>query len=84
MALAQKIRAIRKAVGLTQEEVARRSGLGFTAVSRLERGVATDPHYSTMVAVARALGVPVTMLLPDSDVAMGEAGSAVPLGGAAA
>jgi transcriptional regulator with XRE-family HTH domain len=79
LTLAQKIRAIRKALGISQEEVARRSGLGFTAISRIERGVATDPHYSTLVAIAQGLGVPLAMLVDDRDVAAAEVISAVPL-----
>jgi transcriptional regulator with XRE-family HTH domain len=78
LTLGQKMRAIRKAVGLSQEEVARRSHMTLTAVSRLERGVATDPHLSTLRAVSGALGVPMTMLLNDADATV-EVSSDVPL-----
>jgi transcriptional regulator with XRE-family HTH domain len=67
LTLAEKIRAIRKAVGISQEEVVRRSNLTLAAVSRLERGTATDPHLSTLRGIARALGVPVRMFLEEEE-----------------
>jgi transcriptional regulator with XRE-family HTH domain len=34
-------------------------------VNKLERGVVTDPHYSTLSGIARALGVPVEELVQE-------------------
>ncbi len=45
----------RLASGLTQEQLAERSGLSVNAVSLLERGARTSPRTSTVTALARAL-----------------------------
>lgn len=61
--IGERIRAKRKAVGLTQEEVARRTNLTLKAFGDLERGDVRDPHVSSLTSVARALGVGVVDLL---------------------
>jgi D-alanyl-D-alanine-carboxypeptidase/D-alanyl-D-alanine-endopeptidase len=63
--LADRIRSIRKATGLSQEEVARRSNITLAAMSRLERGASVDPHLSTLRGIAGALEVPVMALLEE-------------------
>src|SRR5262245_8782151 len=45
----------RLAAGLTQEQLAERSGLSVNGVSLLERGARTSPRTSTVTALARAL-----------------------------
>jgi transcriptional regulator with XRE-family HTH domain len=57
MDLGKRIRDARKAAGLTQEEVARRANISAKGMGELERGVATDPHYSTLKNIANALGM---------------------------
>ena len=49
---------IRKEHGLTQEEVARRSGLATVTISKLEEGQNTDPRMSTLAKLAVALECP--------------------------
>jgi transcriptional regulator with XRE-family HTH domain len=61
--IGDRIRAVRKAVGLTQEEIARRAGLTLKAVGEVERGEVQDPHISSLASIARALGVEVADLL---------------------
>jgi transcriptional regulator with XRE-family HTH domain len=63
--IGDRIRAVRKGVGLTQEEVARRSGLTLKAVGEVERGEVQDPHISSLASIARALGVEVADLLSE-------------------
>jgi transcriptional regulator with XRE-family HTH domain len=58
-----RLRTARKAAGLTQEGVARRAGLTLKAVGEVERGEVQDPHYSTLTAIARALGMTVGELV---------------------
>ena len=65
MALADRIRQERKAIKLTQEAVARRSGMTLNGYADIERGRARDPHLSTVVAISKALGVPLCQLLED-------------------
>jgi transcriptional regulator with XRE-family HTH domain len=67
MNIGNRIRVARKAAGLTQEEVAQRAGVRLNAVNRLERGESRDPHYSTLVGIARALNVPVEYLVKEED-----------------
>jgi transcriptional regulator with XRE-family HTH domain len=61
--IGDKVRATRKAAGISQEEVARRAGVSLNVINRLERGVILDPHYSTLRGIASALGVPVEDLV---------------------
>ena len=46
---------MRQTRGLTQEEVARRSGLATATISKLEEGKSTDPKMSTVFKLAVAL-----------------------------
>jgi transcriptional regulator with XRE-family HTH domain len=54
---------LRKAQGLSQEKLARQADLSLNLIGRLEGGQVTDPHYSTLRGLARALGVPVEDLV---------------------
>lgn len=54
--LGTNLRHTRKRLGLTQEEVAERSGVHPTEVSRIEAGK-RDPRISTVRRLARALEV---------------------------
>ena len=59
--LARRIRGLRERRGLTQEELAERSGISVSFASLLERGE-RSPSYETLVQVAGALGVPLAEL----------------------
>jgi transcriptional regulator with XRE-family HTH domain len=67
--LANRIRSARKAKGMTQEELARRAGVGLNIVNRIERGVVTDPHYSTLSGLAAALDTSISSLVEEPDLA---------------
>lgn len=54
--LGTNLREARKKLGLTQEEVARRSGVHSTEVSRIEGG-RRDPKVSTLERLAKAVEV---------------------------
>jgi transcriptional regulator with XRE-family HTH domain len=60
--LGSNLRAARGKLGLTQEEVAERSGVHATEISRMEAGK-RDPQVSTLLKLARALEVPPGRLL---------------------
>src|SRR3954465_5733660 len=51
------LRALRRAAGLTQEELAECAGLTANGVSALERGARTRPYPHTVRSLADALGV---------------------------
>ena len=53
---ASNLRRYRAAAKLSQEQLAEKSGLHPTEISRLERAV-RDPRLSTIARVARGLGV---------------------------
>jgi transcriptional regulator with XRE-family HTH domain len=58
----KNLKRLRKAAGITQEQLARKAGLSLGYVQRLEAG-RHDPPVSTLRALAKALGVPVVELL---------------------
>jgi ribosome-binding protein aMBF1 (putative translation factor) len=56
--LARKVKSLREAAGLSQDGLARASGLSVSAISKLEQH-AMDPSWSTVQQLARGLGVSV-------------------------
>lgn len=54
--LGKNLRAARQGLGLTQEEVAERSGVQAGEISRIERGL-RDPKVSTLEKLASALNL---------------------------
>ncbi len=72
MDIGKRILKLREERGLTQREVARRAGLSPSGVGFIELGQTRKPSAETVVAIARALSVPVEELLEEEP--------AVPLG----
>ena len=60
--VATRLKALRQRRGWTQEALAAKAGLSRTYLARLET-VRQDPTLSTLVKLAKALGVPVARLL---------------------
>jgi len=60
-----KIKAARQALNLTQEQLAERLGWMRQAVTRMESGDRLDPHLSTAVQLAHALGKSIYDLIDD-------------------
>jgi transcriptional regulator with XRE-family HTH domain len=60
--LGKNLRAARKKLGLTQEDVAQRSGVQAGEISRIERGQ-RDPQISTVEKLADAVELPVGRLV---------------------
>jgi tetratricopeptide (TPR) repeat protein/transcriptional regulator with XRE-family HTH domain len=52
------LRESREAAGLTQEELAERSGLAVRTIGNLERGVSARPYPGSVRMLVRALGLP--------------------------
>jgi|SRR5215217_253838 len=63
MTIGDRVRTARKAAGLTQEQLARRTDLTLKAVGELERSETMDPHYSTLLGLANALGTTIAELV---------------------
>jgi transcriptional regulator with XRE-family HTH domain len=59
---ARNVKAQRARRGLSQSQVGKLSGIHFTEISRIERGL-RDPRMSTLIRLARALGMPPSRLL---------------------
>jgi DNA-binding XRE family transcriptional regulator len=62
LSLGEKLRARRESRGLTQDDLARRSGLTQEMISNLERGK-HQPRFDTLEKYASGLGMTVTSLL---------------------
>jgi transcriptional regulator with XRE-family HTH domain len=63
--LAGRIKRARKRAGLTQEGVARRAEISLNGYTDLERGIARNPHISTLRSIAGVLKVPVGDLVDE-------------------
>src|SRR5579862_278797 len=61
--LAERIRARRLAVGLSQNELARRADVNAPTLFKIESGQRRDPSVSVIVRIARALGTTAETLL---------------------
>lgn len=66
-----KIKAYRKAAGLTQTELGAAAGIRKSAVSMIENGV-TEPSLKTLKAFSSRLGVPIEELLGEDPMDNGE------------
>jgi transcriptional regulator with XRE-family HTH domain len=62
-----ELRKYRKIAGLSQEALARKSGVDLAVISRLERGLRRAPSYETVVLLARALNLEPEELEPVPD-----------------
>ncbi len=62
--LGERVREQRRNRGLTQEALAESLDLSVAYVSLIERG-GRNPPYTTVVAIARALGVPPSRIVAD-------------------
>ncbi len=52
-----QLKKLRRRAMLTQEQLAKKSGVGITTINRIETGAVEDPHFSTLRKLADALGV---------------------------
>ena len=59
----QVLRSLREAKGWDQQTLANAAGIDPSVISRLERGLQIDLRASVLVAVARALAIPVDSIL---------------------
>lgn len=64
--LPQKIKEARKKKGLSQSELAEKSGVSQPAISKIERGD-RSPNIITIGMLAAALDIPVSELMGDTD-----------------
>lgn len=72
MDFSKRVRARRRALDLSQEALARRADVSMSLVNQLERGLVTDPHYSTLVGLAEALDMSISELIGEEQVEAGK------------
>jgi transcriptional regulator with XRE-family HTH domain len=63
--LSDNLRHARRDAGLSQAELAKRSGVGAATVARIEAGAIDNPRLNTLRDLARALGIDPRDLVPD-------------------
>lgn len=65
LTIGHRVRSQRRALDLTQEQLARRADVSLNLVNRVERGAILDPHVSTLRSLAHGLGVNVEELVKE-------------------
>jgi transcriptional regulator with XRE-family HTH domain len=63
--IAFRLRTLREAAGLSQQEVADRADLSLSLITKMEQARKADPRASTILALAAALGVKPGQLIED-------------------
>lgn len=58
-----KIKAIRKEKGLTQDALAKKADIPYTTLTKLESNVITKPSIQTVEKIAKGLGITIDELL---------------------
>ncbi|MEL7655932.1 MAG: helix-turn-helix transcriptional regulator [Bacillota bacterium] len=66
MALNENIKRFRKEIRLTQRELACKSGLSFSMISKLESGEQLNPSFQTLKKIANALEINPEKLVKES------------------
>ncbi len=62
----ERLREARRRAMLSQEELARESGVGVATIIRIERDqLKREPHFSTLRKLAQTLGIEAADLLED-------------------
>ena len=63
MLLSHRLRKIRRAQDLTQQELAEQAGVSYVTISRIESGEASQVYVETVMRLAKALDVTTDALL---------------------
>ena len=61
--IGSKIKKIRKKKGLTQDGLARKAGIPYTTLTKLESNVVKKPSVQVAAKIAKALGVCIENLI---------------------
>lgn len=62
-----RVKELARARGMTSEELALKSGLKISTVRNIWQNRVSDPNYSTLSAIAGALGVKIEELVDKAD-----------------
>jgi transcriptional regulator with XRE-family HTH domain len=66
IALGQRVRAKRHELNLTLDELATRSGVARTTISKIERDL-ISPSFNTLAKVARGMGLKITQIISEEE-----------------
>src|ERR1019366_8755866 len=61
--LKDKFKKLREKAGISQQEVATKAGLSWSLIAQIEQGKKIDVRESTLLGIAKALGVDASVLL---------------------
>ena len=61
--IGDKIKQLRNKQGLTQDELARKSDIPYTTLTKIESNVITKPSIQTVAKIAKGLGVSIDDLM---------------------
>jgi transcriptional regulator with XRE-family HTH domain len=61
--IGQNIKRVRNKLGLTQDDLVRKSGVKHTTLTKIESDVVIKPSVQTVAKLAKALGVPMEELV---------------------
>ena len=61
--IGENIKKVRNKLGLTQDDLVRKSGVKHTTLTKIESNVVIKPSVQTVAKIAKALGVPMEDLL---------------------
>lgn len=61
--IGEDIKRVRNRLGLTQDDLVRKSGVKHTTLTKIESNVVINPSVQTVAKIAKALGVPMEDLV---------------------
>ena len=61
--LAESLKRLRKAHGLTQQKLAQEAGVSLIVVTKVEQGFTKDPAMSSLVKIADVMGISIDELI---------------------
>lgn len=61
--IGENIKRVRNKLGLTQDDLVRKSGVKHTTLTKIESNVVVKPSVQTVAMLAKALGVPMEDLV---------------------
>ncbi len=57
MNIGENIQRIRKAQGITQDELAKKANMPYTTIAKIESGMVKNPTIMTLIKIAKVLKV---------------------------
>jgi len=61
--ISENIKKMRTKLGLTQDDLAKKTDIKYTTLMKVESGTVNNPSVQTMAKIAKALGVSIEDLL---------------------